>query len=146
MVDIRALIGRKNWLIKRRRIIYVHGYDPQGARGYYALFRSQLKRASALWQTKFTLGDLAIESREMASWTAAMAGPNWQVAVQYDFVRYEDVVEAHMAEPILPRIARGIHWIVDDLVTGTSLRITRANFRFELHHVVLQLLLLAWIA
>lgn len=133
-------------MIRRRRIIYVHGYDPQGAEGYYALFRSQIKRTCALWQTTFTLGDLTIESNEMASWTATMAGANWQVAVQYDFVRYEDVVEAHMAEPILPRIARGIYWIVNDLVTGTSFRITRANFRFELHFVVMQSLLLAWIA
>lgn len=133
-------------MISRRRIIYVHGYDPQGAEGYYGLFRSQLKRAGALWQTKFTLGDLVIESTEMASWTTSMAGPNWQVAVRYDFVRYEDVIKASMAEAILYRIARAVLWIVNDLVTGTTYRITRANFRFELHFVVMQLLLLVWLA
>ena len=54
-------------MITRRRVIYLHGYDPQGAKGYYGLFASQLKRASALWQTRFTLGDLTIESNELAS-------------------------------------------------------------------------------
>lgn len=133
-------------MITRRRVIYVHGADPQGAEGYYGLFRSQIQRTSALWQTKFTLGDLVVESTEMASWTVTMAGPNWDVSTRYDFVRYEDSIVEKLAEPLARQIARALYWMWDDLVTGTTYRICRANFRFELHFAVIQGLLLAWLA
>jgi pimeloyl-ACP methyl ester carboxylesterase len=132
-------------LITRRRVIYVHGYDPQGPQGYYTLFGSQLEKACALWHVKFALGPLAIESADIASWTVTMSGPNWQVFTRYDFVRYEDIINANIAEPIIRQIARAVRWMLDDLVTGTSLRTFRANWQFETHHLVLQLLLLTWI-
>jgi pimeloyl-ACP methyl ester carboxylesterase len=36
--------------------------------------------------------------------------------------------------------------MLDDLATGTTLRVFRASWRFGMHHIVLQLLLLIWIA
>jgi len=133
-------------LITRRRVIYVSGYDPQGPQGYYALFGSQLKRACALWHAKFVLGPLVIESADIASWTVTMGGPNWQVFTQYDFVRQEDIINANCAEPIIRQISRAIRWMLDDLATGTTFRVFRANWQFGMHHLVLQLLLLTWIA
>jgi len=133
-------------LITRRRVIFVSGYDPQGPQGYYALFGSQLKRACALWHTKFALGPLAIESADIASWTVTIGGPNWKVFTRYDFVRQEDMINANCAEPIIRQIYRGVRWMLDDLATGTTFRVFRANWQFGMHHLVLQLLLLAWIA
>src|SRR5262249_33439496 len=133
-------------LITRRRVIYVSGYDPQGAQGYYALFANQLKRACALWHAKFALGPLVIESADLASWTVTMGGPNWQVFTRYDFVRCEDIIEANCAEPVIRQIPRAVRWMLDDLVTRTTFRVFRANWQFGMHHLVLQLLLLTWIA
>jgi pimeloyl-ACP methyl ester carboxylesterase len=133
-------------LITRRRVIYVSGYDPQGPQGYYALFGSQLKRACALWHTKFALGPLAIESADIASWTVTMGGPNWQVSTRYDFLRCEDIINTNTAEPIIGQISRAVRWMLDDLATGTTFRVFRANWQFGMHHLVLQLLLLTWIA
>ena len=133
-------------LITRRSIIYLSGYDPQGPQGYYALFGSQLKRACALWQAKFALGPLIIESPDIASWTVTMGGPNWKVFTRYDFIRQEDIINANCAEPIIQQISRGVRWILGDLATGTTFRVFRANWQFGMHHLVLQLLLLAWIA
>ena len=133
-------------LITHRRVIYVSGYDPQGPQGYYALFGSQLKRACALWHTKFVLGPLAIESADMASWTITMGGPNWQVLTRYDFIRQENFINANCAEPIIRQIFRAVRWMLNDLATGTTFRVFRANWQFGMHHLVLQLLLLIWIA
>ena len=130
----------------RRRVIYVSGYDPQGPQGYYALFGSQLKRACALWHTKFVLGPLAIESADIASWTITMGGPNWQVFTRYDFIRQENLINANCAEPIIRQIFRAVRWMLNDLATGTTFRVFRANWQFGMHHLVLQLLLLTWIA
>lgn len=133
-------------MITRRRVIYVSGYDPQGPQGYYALFGSQLKRACALWHAKFALGPLAIESADIASWAVTVGGPNWQVFTRYDFVRCEDIVKANTAEPAIRQISRAVRWMFDDLATGTTFRVFRANWQFGMHHLVLQLLLLTWIA
>jgi pimeloyl-ACP methyl ester carboxylesterase len=133
-------------LITRRSVIYVSGYDPQGPEGYYSLFGSQLKRACALWHTKFILGPLAIESADIASWTITMGGPNWQVITRYDFIRQENFINANCAEPIIRQIFRAVRWMLNDLATGTTFRVFRANWQFGMHHLVLQLLLLSWIA
>ena len=132
-------------MITRRRVFYVHGYDPQGPQGYYALFGSSLKSACALWNAKFALGPLVIESADIASWTVTMGGPNWEVFTRYDFVHYEDIINANYADPIVRQIARAVRWFIDDLATGTTFRTFRASFRFGIHHLVLQLLLLTWI-
>ena len=132
-------------MITCRRVVYVPGYDPQGPRGYYALFGSQLKRACALWHAKFVLGPLAIESADIASWTVTMGGPNWQVLTRYDFLRCEDMINANTAEPIIRQISRAVRWILDDLATGTTFRTFRANWQFGMHLLVFQLLLLTWI-
>jgi pimeloyl-ACP methyl ester carboxylesterase len=133
-------------LITRRSVIYVSGYDPQGPEGYYSLFGSQLKRACALWHTKFILGPLAIESADIASWTITMGGPNWQVITRYDFIRQENFINDNCAEPIIQQIFRAVRWMLNDLATGTTFRVFRANWQFGMHHLVLQLLLLSWIA
>jgi pimeloyl-ACP methyl ester carboxylesterase len=146
LIEPRNLSSLESCLITRRRIIYVHGYDPQGAQGYYSLFGNQLKRACALWNAKFALSPLALDSADLASWTVTMNGPNWQVSTAYDFVRWEDVVRTNTAEPLIRQIPRGVRWMLGDLATGTTLRVFRASWQFGLHHIVLQLLLLAWIA
>lgn len=132
-------------MISRRRVIYVPGYDSQGQYGYYDLFSSQLKRASALWHTKFTLSLLSVESTDIASWTLTMRGQNWKVLTRYDFVRIEDIVNVNVSEPIISQIFRGIRWMIDDFITGTTFRTLRANWQFGTHLVVIQFLLLAWI-
>src|SRR5262249_60538172 len=74
-----------------------------------------------------------------------MGGPNWQVFTQYDFVRQEDIINANCAEPIIRQISRAARWMLDDLATGTTFRVFRANWQFGMHHLVLQLMLLTWI-
>src|SRR5262245_61393111 len=139
------IFERDNCLITRRRVIYVHGYDPQGPQGYYSLFGSQIKRACALWNVKFALSPLVLDSADLASWTVTMNGPNWQVSTAYDFVRWEDVVKTNTAEPLIRQIPRALGWMLGDLATGTTFRVLRASWQFGMHHVVLQLMLLMWI-
>src|SRR5262249_22503434 len=81
-----------------------------------------------------------------ASWTVTMNGSNWQVSTAYDFVRWENVVRSNTGEPIIRQISRAVRWMLGDLATGTTIRVFRADWRFGMHHLVLQLLLLIWIS
>ena len=133
-------------MITRRRLIYVHGYDPIGPNGYYGLFQSQIRKATSVWGMTADVGPLTVESRDIASWTVNCRGPNWQVFTQYDFVRWEDIISKYTGQAIVRQILRAMAWMVDDLLTGTTIRTFRAGWRFGVHHLVLQLLMLAWVA
>ena len=48
-------------LIRRRHVIYVEGYDPQGAKGYYRLFDRSWNRFLKIWPLKSRLSELVLE-------------------------------------------------------------------------------------
>jgi hypothetical protein len=61
-------------VIRRRRVIYVEGYDPQGAKGYYRLFDRSWARFLKVWPLKSRLSELALESQDFAHWTSRPPG------------------------------------------------------------------------
>jgi hypothetical protein len=132
-------------LIKRRHVIYVSGYDPQGPTGYYRLFQRGLQKFMETWPVQSELGPLEIDSA-LAHWSVTTTGPNWSVATRYDFVRYDDLVNINLSQSLYRQIARALWWMLGDLVTGTTARIVRASPRFCIHLFVLQLGLLIWLA
>jgi hypothetical protein len=133
-------------VIRRRHVFYVAGYDPRGAAGYHRLFGRELRRFVNTWGVDARLSDLSIDGEDAAHWTVETRGPNWQTATRYDFVRFEHVLRAAAQRPLLRQIARTLHWIFDDLVSGALLRTLPASWRFVLHLLVLQAPLIAWLA
>jgi hypothetical protein len=131
---------------RRRHVFYVEGYDPRGAEGYYDIFRRSWKRCRGVWHFEGKLGELELDSDLIAHWDVEAAGPNWRVATRYEFLRLEGVIRANMADPMWRQLPRAIVWAADDLITGTTARIFRAAWRFELHLLYFQMLLLLWLA
>ena len=107
-MDRRLIRGGERALIRRRHVIYVEGYDPQGAEGYYGLFERAWKRFLKIWPLQARLGALALDSQDFAHWDVEASGPNWQVATRYDFLRQEHIIRANMAEPLSRQIPRAL--------------------------------------
>ena len=61
--------GNADALIRRRHVLYVEGYDPQGAEGYHNLFSRSFKRFLRNWPLTTTVSDLRIDSDDLAHWT-----------------------------------------------------------------------------
>lgn len=133
-------------MIQRRHVFYVGGYDPQGAAGYYRMFVRESKRFLKIWPIRLHVGDLEIDSDDVAYWKIEAAGPNWQVAIRYEFLRLEHFLRTNLAQPLTRQLARAAWWAIDDLITGALWRISRASWRFALHLAYLQLMLVLWIA
>ena len=133
-------------LVRRRHIIYLHGYDPDGAGKYFSLFRELVARANPLWRVHSDLGDLTFESEDIATWNVVTSGPNWQVYTHYHFIRYDDAVKANLAEPIMRQIGRTMKWVFGDLVSGTARWMFRTSWQFAALTVAMQLLYFVWIA
>ncbi len=133
-------------MIRRRHVIYVEGYDPQGAEGYYSLFQRSLKRFLAIWPLQVRVAPLQIDSEDLAHWDIEASGPNWRVATRYDFLRQEQMIRANMAEPLRRQVPRAVGWIADYLLTGTLFRVYRASWQYGVALSAFQLGLLLWIA
>ena len=129
----------------RRHVFYVEGYDPQGAEGYYKLFGRSLKRFLQHWPIKVGVGQLAIDSDDLAHWDVAADGPNWRVRTRYEFLRQEQMIRANMAETIWRQVLRSLGWILNYLYTGTLFRIYRASPQYGLALTHFQLLLIWWL-
>ena|SRR6516162_2109039 len=133
-------------LVRRRHVIYVEGYDPQGAEGYYRLFERSWQRFLRIWPVKTRLGPLQIESQDFAHWEIEAAAPNWHVLTRYEFLRQEHFIRANMAEPLVRQIPRALAWAFDYLASGALIRVLRTRWEFGVVLLYFQLMLISWMA
>src|SRR5438093_3956682 len=132
--------------VRRRRVLYVQGYDPRDAQVYHQLFERSCERFGKAWPVSLTLGAIEIDSEELAHWSIEMRSARWQVATRYDFLRLEHHIRADMGGSLARQILRALGWIVDDLVSGALWRIFRASWQFGAHLLLIQVLFLVWLA
>src|SRR5215831_18584306 len=132
--------------VRRRHVIYVGGYEPRGAKGYYKLFQRQCDRFQRVWPVSLTIQPGEFDSEDFARWLVGVRASDWQVSTTYDCLRLEKFIRSDMAEPVMRHIPRSLGWIVGDLVSGAQFRIFRASWRFGLHLLFVQLVLLTWLA
>jgi hypothetical protein len=144
--SLGASAGETAGPIRRRHVIYVSGYDPRGAQSFFDLLRRTCERFAKLWPIAATLHAADMAADDIARWQLDLRGAGWQVATRYDFLRMEDFIRADMAQPMPQPLLRGLSWYAGDLVSGAQLRIFRAAWRFGLHLLYFQLLIVAWAA
>lgn len=137
-IDVRA--------VRRRHVIYVAGYEPRGARGYYRLLERECDRFQRVWPVSLTVKPVDLDSREVARWLVAARASTWRVFTTYDFVRFDNFIQSDLAQPLMRHIRRSLGWVIGDLVSGAQFRIFRASWRFGLHLLFVQSVLLAWLA
>jgi pimeloyl-ACP methyl ester carboxylesterase len=132
--------------VRRRHVVYVEGYDPRGAEAYHHLFQRSCDRFRKAWSVELTLDPFEIDSDDFAHWSLTTRSVGWQVATRYDFLRLERHIRAAMKGPAVRQIVRGVGWLIDDVVSGTMWRIFRASWRFGVHLLWIQALLVTWLA
>ena len=132
--------------ITRRHVIYVSGYDPRGAQSFFDLLQRTCERFCKLWPVTATLRAIDMDADDIARWQLDLRGADWQVATRYDFLRMENFIRADMAQPMPRPLWRGLSWYAGDVVSGAQFRIFRAAWRFAVHLLWFQLLILAWAA
>lgn len=132
--------------IRRRRVYFIEGYEPQGADGFHRMFRREWNRFRATWNVDSDLSGCSNDSDSVASWSVETTGPNWQVSTQYEFLRLEHLIRANLALPFMMQLLRTARWMVDDIVSGALTRVFRTSWRMGVLLIYSQVLLLLWIA
>jgi hypothetical protein len=117
--------------VQHRHIIYVQGYDPRGLAQYYRMFRTELRKFGRLYQLSAIISRPQIApDGEAASWTIETKADDWQTRTNYDFLRFEDLIQRDLAAPIWGTVFKAV-WIYWRLVFGgTFARFWKANWRF----------------
>jgi hypothetical protein len=117
--------------VQHRHIIYVQGYDPRGLAQYYRLFRTELRKFSALYGLATTVSrPHSSADGETASWNIETKAADWQTRTNYDFLRWEDLIQRDLDAPIWRTVFHAM-WIYWRLVFGgTIARFWKAHWRF----------------
>jgi hypothetical protein len=121
--------------VDHRHVIYVQGYDPRGLSQYYRMFRTELRKFGRLYDLATTVsrpkrppdGEFSMES---ASWCIETTGQGWHTRTDYDFLRWEDLIQRDLAWPIWKTLAYAIaiYWRL--VFSGTMGRFWSAHWRF----------------
>jgi hypothetical protein len=117
--------------VQHRHIIYVQGYDPRGLAQYYRMFRTELRKFGRLYQLAATISRPQVApDGETASWTIETKASDWQTRTDYDFLRWEDLIQRDLAAPIWSTVfhASWIYWRL--VFGGTIARFWNGNWRF----------------
>jgi hypothetical protein len=118
-------------VVQKRKVFYIEGYDPQGAAGYYALFRREFARFLKLWPVRGKLTALEADPGAHAGhWNIETEAPDWKVSTAYEFLNWDDIIAQDLARSMPSRVVRTLARFVDDLRTGLTFRIYRASWRF----------------
>ena len=132
--------------VLRRNVIFVEGYDPRGAQGYFDLLRRTCDQFQHLWPVSATLRLPRVETADFARWRLDVRGSDWQTATDYEFLRLEDSIRFDLDRSTARQLLCGLRWLIGDLLSGALFRIFWASWRFGLHLLHFQVLLLAWVA
>lgn len=143
--DTAPLLEARLDSVRRRHVIYVEAYDPRGAEGYFEFFARTCDRFERLWPFSLALQPLKIDSEELAHWALDVRGPNWHVVTRYEFLRLEHFIRSDMSRPMPRQVLQALSWLFGDVLNGVHLRFFRASWRFGLHNLSLQSVLLLWL-
>src|ERR1700716_4081303 len=95
------------------------------------MFRTELRKFGRLYQLAATISRPQVApDGETASWTIETQASEWQTHTSYDFLRFEDLIQRHLAAPIWRTVLHAM-WIYWRLVFGgTIARFWKAHWRF----------------
>lgn len=100
----------------KRKIFYLSGFDPRGARFYQQLYSEQAAVFAATAGTRIDVGERRREPPHSAAWTVRDAKADTEV--DYVFLGWDDVVRAHWVKNPLGLLVRSIkaYWNFTRLV------------------------------
>lgn len=117
--------------VNHRHVIYVQGYDPRGLAQYYRMFRTELRKSSKLYGLQTSIGrPKSSDDGSMASWSIDTQGAGWQTRTNYDFLRWEDLIQHDLTWPIWRTVLSAMAIYCQLVFRGIITRFWKAHWRF----------------
>jgi hypothetical protein len=81
--------------VKTRRVHYIGGFDPRGARYYHRLYREEAPKQSRLNGSILEVGERRKISPQVSAWTIKGVWAGQSVETEYEFIAWDDLVRRH---------------------------------------------------
>lgn len=96
--------------VRRRRVLYIHGFDPRGPGPYHAMFVDEAARASSLAGTEVEVGPRRRGEDTAAQWTVCSGQGSDRVEADYTFLRWDDRVRARWSKQDIVLLGEVVAW------------------------------------
>ncbi len=84
--------------VRRRRVFYLHGFDPRGPSHYHGLYREQAARQAALSGAAMEVHPRKNRGKRFAEWRIEADYDGDRVETTYEFLRWDDLARAHWSK------------------------------------------------
>ena len=101
---------RARQAVRRRRVLYIHGFDPRGPGPYHAMFVEEAGRASALAGRAVEVGPRRRGEGMGADWTVSTGAGAERVEADYTFLRWDDRVRTRWSKNELTLLGEVFGW------------------------------------
>lgn len=86
--------------VRRRRVYYISGFDPQGPRRYYHLYRDEARKQAAISGYEIDVSEIAYEKGGGAAvWRAELRDGAVASSAEITMLRWDDIARAWMRMP-----------------------------------------------
>ena len=118
-------------LVHKRCFVQMTGYEPVGPEHQHRRFIREMARFQKAWNVKGQVSPPKLSADgAVASWTVESSGPNWRVATDFHWFRWDDFVAADMAMSDWWRFPLGVAALMEFVLTGTVIRYFVVAWRY----------------
>jgi hypothetical protein len=117
--------------IRNRLVFHIGGYDPAQPETVHHRFVRELRRFEHTWSAAASVSDLTVDT-DTLRWEIDTSGANWRVHTRYDFVRWDDVMEAVHRRPMWLRVPLGFLSLAEFFMAGAFWGYLRTAWRYGL--------------
>jgi hypothetical protein len=119
--DAPAASARPEAQVRRRHVLYLSGFDPNGPARYHAMYAEEAARQAAVSGYRITVGARQRTGAHASSWDVAWESDGGSsVTTRYEFLRWDDIVREHWPRGQV-RLLATTWWTTAQLIRGGAL-------------------------
>jgi hypothetical protein len=117
--------------VRKRCFVQMIGYEPVGPEHQHRRFIREMARFQKAWNVQGSVSPPRLSADgAVANWTVETWGPNWRVATDFHYFRWDDFVSADMAKSDWWRFPLGIAALMEFVLNGTVVRYFIVAWRY----------------
>ena len=109
--------------VKKRKVLYLSGFDPRGAAHYHAIYRQEAEKAQSVTQRQYSVSDRKRNGRFSASWQISTE----TTTTDYEFLSWDDIIRQHWQKHPFQVIAKSSSAYWHFLASGTFRKVFHAS-------------------
>jgi len=113
--------------VRTRRVHYISGFDPRGARFYHRLYREESARQAAHMGAELKVGGRRKLSTDVSAWSVEGSWNGESVQTDYQFMAWDDIVREHWDSSFAQLFRRSIPVYLKYVLHGGFKRVSQVS-------------------